>query len=654
MALVLEDNDDINIKGYITGIRSAPKPIEENIKEVLHNSLEVIRLAEKKYSPSDINSEINITMTINNNKLKQIEFDDKSTKGTGIQELKEKGLLKMYHHKGENTGFSEYGEGGSQSIKQMADGILYETINYSQVSESLSLNINKAIKLNSFKKAAEYSDRGSYKLDNGFTTGTKITLTDLVESYQSERISRICLDGSLAKSLSSYLIDINLNIKERIHLIIIKDSDVFAKHIINPVNKLLQWGKDRTTGTYLDHQLHIYQENNTKEIVCTFNGIHGKNKSEQLLTFSDLKKTTPKSFNTHKYTKISDCKLHLFTDENRNINLMGFDGWRKVEGNNIVKTNSEPLKIGWTKWNSHRTRYAQFRGAIEYDRHSDKFFRSDSSKTITDDRPFEESIRLVIIGLTDQYFKKMKATFGHYDTEDSKKKGAEVDEHDDDESANQDESTQEQEIVQVSKPDQTPVNVLDTHEIGSSVVVNGPEIKPVSQPEQTPVNVLDTHEIGSSVVVNGPEIKPVSQPDQTPVNVLDTHEIGSSVVVNGPEIKPVSQTELKDSICIKKHDVVGSIHTSINFNIGLQMLKKINEHFLKKRDESLYDSIIKQFQDCCSPTQSEKYLRFMNYQSKYDMIIMLINEKYEVDTNSNLKCGSEIAAHFNELKYIIN
>jgi hypothetical protein len=101
---------------------------------------------------------------------------------------------------------------------------------------------------------------------------------------------------------------------------------------------------------------------------------------------------------------------------------MGYDTYRIVEGGGIIKTNPEKLRLKWTKWSSHRTRYAAFRGAIMYDRNSDIYLNSDKAKTTSDDRPFHDFIRWNILHITDKYFAKMKTENGFYDTDVPKKR----------------------------------------------------------------------------------------------------------------------------------------------------------------------------------------------------------------------------------------
>ena len=64
------------------------------------------------------------------------------------------------------------------------------------------------------------------------------------------------------------------------------------------------------------------------------------------------------------------------------------------------------------------------------------YLSSDKSKTITDDRPFLETISLVIKGLTQSYFADMKKK-GHYDTE-RKEPEDEDDIHDSEDNEKQD------------------------------------------------------------------------------------------------------------------------------------------------------------------------------------------------------------------------
>ena len=56
--------NDCNIRGYINAIRKASPPIQNNISELLHNSLEIIRLA--KECDNSISSKIDIIFYLDN------------------------------------------------------------------------------------------------------------------------------------------------------------------------------------------------------------------------------------------------------------------------------------------------------------------------------------------------------------------------------------------------------------------------------------------------------------------------------------------------------------------------------------------------------------------------------------------------------------
>jgi len=59
-------DNDICVSGYYDGIRAASKPFHEHAKEIIHNSLEAIRLAEKNNN-SKIISSINLKIYLDSN-----------------------------------------------------------------------------------------------------------------------------------------------------------------------------------------------------------------------------------------------------------------------------------------------------------------------------------------------------------------------------------------------------------------------------------------------------------------------------------------------------------------------------------------------------------------------------------------------------------
>jgi hypothetical protein len=493
--IILNDNANENIsddvmdtQGYLIGLRCSPKDFSEHCKEIFQNSAEVARLAEE--NDKNVQTKIVISVYLDvNEKPYEVTFEDISTKNTGIKNLKSKNILVMYSHRGDKTGFSEYGEGGSEAIKQMCDNILYETITDTQVSEKLSLDINEAINTNkNFIKTSKYSDKGTYKPEEEcFTTGTKITLKNLYEPYKSKELGKQCLNGELANKLSQSFIALSLNVT--IKLKIYKNNVIEKEFDIIPTTNI-EYNKTKT-----ENEIKLIKHKDTEEIMCV--AVIYKNNKPQLITYVDIGKKRnsyqkivfdsenvavknkfkknsisydENNYNINNYDIIREGALiHLSTDmsEKPDISKMGFDGWRRVKGNNIVKTNSEPLDLRWSKFKSHRTRHTRFRGAIEYNRDWDTYLSSDKSKTITDDRPFKETILLVIKGITTQYFADMKKKYGYYNTE---KKPA--DDEDDDESIEDEEETKQE-------PEPEPVNIITVEE-------------EIVEPE--PVNVITVEE----------------------------------------------------------------------------------------------------------------------------------------------------------------
>jgi len=254
-------DNDIDISGYYDGIRAAPKPFHEHAKEILHNSLEAIRLAEK--NNQYLSSKINVNIYLDkNDRPEKFEFEDASTNGTGIKNMKSKNILTHYRHEGEKTGFSEYGEGGSEATKQIADYIIFESVSEEGNSEILILDKEKAISENSCKKSSHYSNEGSYKPGNNFSTGTKVTLTKLTDSYKTKELGNQCLSGDLAAKLSNSFIQINLTLLE-FKLKIYKNNEVVKDFDIIPTTNL--------RGVKQEYNLCIYKHDETEELICVVN-----------------------------------------------------------------------------------------------------------------------------------------------------------------------------------------------------------------------------------------------------------------------------------------------------------------------------------------------------------------------------------------------
>ena len=437
----IEDNEDMDVEGYYAAIRSSPRPIQQQLAEWTSNSLEAIRLAEQKFGPGN-ESKIFISAYLDeNDKPKKFVVEDIAKKGTGIKHLKSKNILKQYNHKGDKRGFSEYGEGGSEALKQMANLILYETsLNETSVSESLQLDKDVAIQNGNIKKSAEYSSSCSYVPQEGYKSGTRVSLTDIYEMYTTKELGNEFLDGTIASILSESFVRLNLNIKEFKLRVFNNENEIEVIFDIKQINNLKD--KQRT------HNLELYQHKVTKEKLCvtkkedklyTYEKRPSKkgdscNKIE-LNTKDEVRKSIePKSkkgstkakktfdelynekYDIDNYDKLtpSDLILCLSTDKERDHDKMGFEGHRRVAGGNIIKSSGDPLNLKFGLFKSHRTRHSQFRGAINYDRDWDKYLNSDKSKTISDDRPFIPTIQYVIKGLTSEYISDMRSLYKDY------------------------------------------------------------------------------------------------------------------------------------------------------------------------------------------------------------------------------------------------
>jgi hypothetical protein len=126
-----DENDDINITGMIRAERKAAPNIILPIKELVHNSLEKLRLENIK-EPS-IKGEIDIIIRLKDNKPYEILVVDRATSLTGINNLKSKQIYKLYSHHGDSTGFSEYGIGGTIETMRCSDLIEHHTITSSGI-----------------------------------------------------------------------------------------------------------------------------------------------------------------------------------------------------------------------------------------------------------------------------------------------------------------------------------------------------------------------------------------------------------------------------------------------------------------------------------------------------------------------------------------
>ena len=448
-----DDNDekaDISIRGYINAERKAAPDISLPIKELLHNCLEIIRIARQK--DTSIKGKINIILRLENNKLYELKVVDIATSSTGISNLKSKKIYKLYSHNGDSTGFSECGIGAALETMRCSDLIEHHTITPSRIYERTIWDVQKSRTINSLKDAIDYEENPLNKplvehLQDGFTTGTAVICKNILTRLKNNNVSDYiikentsCLYDDLCKHLVQYD---NQNVN--ISLLVYKNSELkFNEPIIQKKileNKIKKFKmiccEDKITGDRASFILYSPDmdnydkfdsndnlETNNFEISSNAEFInHYTGQGIDLLTKSKQSKFTFDSIK-EKYNIISKiillCSTGVKVSEDNKIkdaHRMGFYGFREVAGGNIVGTTNEPLTLKWGTFKSHKTRYTQFRGVIHYDRKSDHLLMSDKSKTLSNERDVDPSVRFNILKLTHDYFAKMKSEHGDYNTE---------------------------------------------------------------------------------------------------------------------------------------------------------------------------------------------------------------------------------------------
>ena len=117
---------DINISGMIDAERLAFSKFLIAIRENLHNSLEVCRLA--KLQDPNITASIKLVFYIEDEMPLKYEIFDKASKLTGIKNLSSKRIYKLYDHTGTKAGYSGMGIGGKQENLRCCNNIQHHTI----------------------------------------------------------------------------------------------------------------------------------------------------------------------------------------------------------------------------------------------------------------------------------------------------------------------------------------------------------------------------------------------------------------------------------------------------------------------------------------------------------------------------------------------
>jgi hypothetical protein len=441
-------NVDIDVRGYVHAERMANTPLEDIYGEQIANAQEAIRLA-KKIAPN-IKCKIEIINYIENDMLVRVNVRDMATGFTGISNLQSKEMFKLFHHpSNEQNGFSEYGIGGKLKNMLLAQTITYKTKTNSGPIEMAIWDVPKSIEKNSIFDSIEYSHENvDMVLDNGYYTGTELICENITDTYRTAEIANSIVgvdDNSENDNIYERLCKKYITIDETysIHYIVYKDGELITNKPIVPTSDLANY-REKTV-------LHIYESMSTKRLRVLYerstnNNVYQSSPSNCLNDFmqespsewyeielpnnnrdifrkdaSLLKPVKIASINAN-YIFRSKIIIYCSTDESNINSKMGFDTYRTVEGGFIYKTNHDKIRLKWSKWNSHRTRYAAFRGAIVYDRNSDLYLNSDKTKAISEDRPFHDMIRWNILHITDKYFAKMKTENGFYETDVQKRR----------------------------------------------------------------------------------------------------------------------------------------------------------------------------------------------------------------------------------------
>lgn len=428
-------NIDMDVRGYVNAERKSNSPLEDVYSEQIANAQEAIRLA-KKINP-DIKSKIEVINYIEDDTLVCVKVRDMATGFTGIHNMQSKEMFKLFHHSSrESTGFSEYGIGGKLKNMLLARKITYKTKTNSGPNEISIWDVDKSIEKNSIIEAIEYSKENvDFQLDADYYTGTEIICENITEPYRTQEVAESIIavfynpeeedlgenqfkvDGLYKRLCKKY---VKIDETCPIYFIVYKNGELIVHKQIVPSTDLANYKE-----TVI---LHIYESMATKKLRVLYEK-HDIWYESEPSNGKDVFRKDASILKPDKITSIqsnyifrSNITIYCSTDS-RNINSkMGYDTYRIVDGGYTIKTNPEKLRLKWSKWNSHRTRYAAFRGAIMYDRNSDIYLNSDKAKTTSDDRPFHDLIRWNILHITDKYFAKMKTENGFYDTDVPKKR----------------------------------------------------------------------------------------------------------------------------------------------------------------------------------------------------------------------------------------
>ena len=398
---------DFSWKGYVEAKRKDRRPLKQLLLELIDNSLEVIRL-------SKMGGNITIEFIVKNSIIQKIIITDTSESGTGIKDLTK--MFRPYRHVGDESGWSECGIGGTQSLISICNNIKIITKHDSDTElKILHIDINDIIMDDKLEK--DIFSKKNNKFIN--TSGTEIIIQNLNKNYN--KFSDENFDDLNDESLYVKTPD-NVNIyfklshlldKNKVNDKVIKyeDFNIKTKCFNNPDKmKIITFKVYENTNESLE--CYIY-DSNTHYLKTYYNDHQNDNfKSPNIIKSIASTNIEMKEVCEFKVTYLTSKTNY---DNNIERSYMGFHGHRKVTGG-IRKSTINPLKLQWSTITKHITRYSKFRAVIDYTQSADVTFGSNELKTLSDERLIYYSVRWCILKEADTYIKHMRTRYNEYTT----------------------------------------------------------------------------------------------------------------------------------------------------------------------------------------------------------------------------------------------
>jgi len=654
------DNDrDIDIAGFIDAERKSAPRILLPIKEGIHNSLEALRKA--RLIDETVKGQIILMFYFDNDALSKFCILDMATNHTGMTNIESKKQYKLWHHEGIKTGFSEYGIGSKKENLRCCNLIEHHTITNSGKYEMTRWDISRSIEDNrlldvvSYELEPEYKLLDKYKISE-YNTYTLVQCSEILPRLKNSDTSNYIKDTNIGlyKELCEHLVRWDSDNIEIIYKVFENNNEPMIDEIILPgLSNILAFNrkeyeliccKDKINGNY--QSFILINENIDDENYVNFNRDElttlqncNKNKeakygtfynNQTLDTFQGKLLTTKEIINNGKKSKVeltykniikhyehkSTLKLICSTDEydpEESADKFGFYGFREVDGFNVVLTTPQPLRLQWNLFKSHRTRHNQLRCGIQYNRDSDEFLLSDSSKTLSDDRRFEISLRYNLLKLTYDYISSMRKHYDDYNTE--KKK------------------------IPATTPAPALAPVLEPVIAPVLEPVIAPVLEPVIAPVLEPVIAPVLEPVLEPVVA--PVLKPVVAPVLKPVLEPVVAPVLEPVIA--PVLEPVLNTTSTD-INYTNYTISGQKRKRVTIDAAKTaltiILKKYEEGIMQENIKNLLVDIACHLIGKGGDDDTYLFINDVSVDKLYLHINSIWNLKY--DENDNVKMGSKI------------